>query len=122
MGVHGETQNNKIREASSKTLAEKMSGMLLEESVFNDVEEIGVLVNGMGKTTMMELNIFYNDVRQVLLNRSISVFKPLVGNFITSQDTAGVMLSFIKLDDAMKKMLIKPTSATNFPNLSHGEL
>ena len=121
MGVHGETQNNKIREASSSVLAVKMTDMLLEESVFDDAEEVGVLVDGMGQTTMMELNIFYNDVRKALKVRNKKAYKPLVGNFITSQDTAGVMLSLIKLDETMKRMLVKPTTAASFPDLSVGE-
>ncbi|MFP4078435.1 MAG: dihydroxyacetone kinase subunit DhaK [Candidatus Izemoplasmataceae bacterium] len=120
MGVHGETQNNQIRKASSDELAKTMTDMLLEESVFDDAEEVAVLVNGMGRTTMMELHIFYNDVLKALTTRDIRSFRPLVGNFITSQDTSGVMLSFIKLDDTMKAMLTEPCHAANFPNLDKG--
>lgn len=117
MGVHGETMENKIKVCSSFDLANLMVEQLLEDKPYDKTIPISVLVNGMGRTTMMELFIFYNDVEKILSKLGYTLAKPLIGNFITTQDTAGLTLSFCELDETMQIMLTKETDAIAFRNI-----
>ena len=114
MGVHGETMENKIDVCASYDLAQIMTDHLLEDRVYDKSVPISVLVNGMGRTTMMELYLFYNDVSKIISKKGYKLAKPLIGNFITTQDTAGLTLSFCELEETMQSMLLMETDAVAF--------
>ena len=85
--------------------------------LFRSEDEVAVIVNGSGGTTMMELMIFYTSVEKYLTNRGIKVYKPLIGSYITTQEMGGIGLAICKLDDEMKKCWIRHTDAPHFPDL-----
>ncbi|MDR2303525.1 MAG: dihydroxyacetone kinase subunit DhaK [Treponema sp.] len=102
-GVHGESGTLETPFASSRELARAASGMLIEDKPFKTGDEVCVLVNGMGSTSMMELSIFYRDVYAYLEDRGIKVYDGTAGNYITTQEMAGLSLSFMKLDEELKR-------------------
>ena len=67
-----------------------------------------------GKTTLMELLIIFNDLENYLSNKGIKVFKPLVNEYITTQDTAGFSISLLKSNEEMRKLWCYPVSAPYF--------
>ncbi len=114
MGVHGEAAAFTMKIASSKEIAKVMCEKLIADKPYQSGDEITVLVNGCGQTTMMELLIFFKDVEGILKENGISVYKPAIGNFITTQEMGGIALGFCKLDPGMKKMWEKQTDAPGF--------
>jgi dihydroxyacetone kinase len=115
-GVHGESGSSERPFGPSRELAKTASDLLIEDKPFKAGDEVCVLVNGMGSTTMMELSIFYRDVYDYLKSRGIRVYDGAAGNFITTQEMAGLSLSFFKLDDELKKCWDAPCSTPAYTN------
>ncbi|MEA4829107.1 MAG: dihydroxyacetone kinase subunit DhaK, partial [Enterococcus thailandicus] len=60
-------------------------------------KKVGVLVNGMGGTPLMEQFVFINDVLTLLAAKDIDVDFHKVGNYMTSIDMQGLSLTLIDL-------------------------
>jgi len=114
MGVHGEAAAHTMKLSSSEDVAKVMCDKLIEDKPYESGDEVAVLVNGCGQTTMMELLIFYRDVEKVLAEKGIKSYKPAIGNFITTQEMGGIALAFCKMDDEMKRLWAKETDAPFF--------
>ena len=59
---------------------------------------IGILINGMGATPLMEQYVFANDVAGILAAAGLEVVYKKLGNYMTSIDMAGISLTFVKLE------------------------
>lgn len=98
VGIHGEPGYRKEKIQSSKTMAQELVDKILTK-YDKKPEQIGVLVNGMGATPLMEQFIFMNDVLNELEAKNITIMFHKVGNFMTSLDMAGLSLTLINLED-----------------------
>lgn len=116
-GIHGEGGMNTVPFTTCKNICRQVCDKLIEDLPYNPGDEIVVLVNGSGATTVMELSIFYRDVMEYLDERGIRVYDGVVGNFITTQETAGLSLSFCKMDKELKKLWNAPCSTPAYCNL-----
>jgi dihydroxyacetone kinase DhaK subunit len=114
IGIHGEPGIEQTAMADAAALAKRMCAMLLDE-LKPDGSELAVMVNGMGGTPLMELYLLYNDVADILAKEGISIYKPLVGNFMTSLDMAGASVTLLKLDDELKTYLDMDTKTLAYP-------
>lgn len=104
MGIHGEPGVQRRSIMSSKELAEVLTGHILNDLDYSD-GEVAVMINGMGATPLMELYILNRDVQQLLSSKNISVYRTLVGNYMTSLDMGGCSVTLFKLDDDLKPLL-----------------
>ena len=116
-GIHGEGGMNTIPFASSKEICQKVCDALIEDLPYQEGDEVAVLVNGSGATTMMELSIFYQEVVDYLTEKKIKVYDGVAGNFITTQETAGLSLSFCRLDEELRQLWDAPCSTPAYCNL-----
>jgi dihydroxyacetone kinase len=116
-GIHGESGAKETPFASSEELAKTACSLLIEDKPFVTGDEVCILVNGMGATSMMEMSIFYRDVRNYLNSREIKVYDGVAGNFITTQEMAGLSLSFLKLDNELKRCWDAPCSTPAYTNV-----
>lgn len=99
VGIHGEPGYRLEKMQTSKEMAQELvSKILIQYS--QKPSEVGVLVNGMGATPLMEQFIFMNDVLTVLAQQSITVTFHKVGNYMTSIDMAGVSLTLFNVTDS----------------------
>ena len=71
-------------------------------------------INGSGATTLMELLIIYNDVEEYLSHYKIKCFKPLVNEYITTQESAGFSISLLNSNEQMRRLWSSPSSAPYF--------
>ncbi len=117
IGVHGESAANNIKFTSAKDIAYLMTKQLIADKPYESGDELLVIVNGCGQTTMMELLIFYKEVASCLNKHNIKAIHPAIGSFITTQEMGGIALSFCKADEEIKKQWLKPTDAPAFPNI-----
>jgi dihydroxyacetone kinase len=116
-GVHGESGSKETPFASSKELAKVASSLLIEDKPYKAGDEVCILINGMGSTTMMEMSIFCRDVCNYLSGVGIRIYDSVAGNFVTTQEMAGLSLSFFRLDDELKKCWDAPCSTPAYTNL-----
>lgn len=108
MGIHGEPGSLRTKLMQSKELSEYLVTKICTDDLDYTNQEVAVIVNGLGSTPLMELNILLNDVNQRLIEQSIHPVKYLVGNYMTSLEMAGVTLSVLKLDNELKELLEYP--------------
>lgn len=99
VGIHGEPGYRREKLQPSKALAQELVSKLIA-AYDQKPKEIGVLVNGMGGTPLMEQFVFINDVLNLLLEENIHVSFHKVGNYMTSIDMQGLSLTFIELSDS----------------------
>lgn len=117
VGIHGEPGICREPVKSADEIALRMSEALLKELEItgNDNSEVAVLVNGFGASPLQELYLLNNAVTRILTEKGVTVHRSFVGNYMTSIDMAGASLSFLKLDDELKKLLSFESEASAFP-------
>lgn len=96
VGIHGEPGYRREKLQPAKVLAEELVTKILADYP-EKPKEVGVLVNGMGGTPLMELFVFMNDVQSLLDQESVKVTFHKVGDFMTSLDMQGLSLTMIDL-------------------------
>ena len=80
-------------------------------------DEVAVLVNGLGGTPLMEQFIVNRKVNKVLEEKKVSVYKTIVGEYMTSIEMAGFSISLLKLDDELKSLLDAKADTPAFKQL-----
>lgn len=110
VGIHGEPGIRREPVVFADELACRMTTALVENLQVGDRtgHEVAVLINGFGATPLHELYVLNNAVMRELAQWGITVCKSIVGNYMTSIDMAGASLTFMKLDDELKRWLAEP--------------
>lgn len=116
-GIHGEGGQNTIPFTTSREICAQVCDRLLEDLPCKAGDEVVLLLNGAGAATMMELSVFYQDAVDYLEERGISVYDGVTGNFITTQETAGLSLSYCRMDGELKKLWDAPCNTPAYCNL-----
>lgn len=108
MGLHGEPGVKRIPFENAKKMAKKMTDEILNEMNCSETDEIAVLINGLGSTTLLELNILYKEVHEYIKSKNISIYDSDIGQYCTSQEMAGASLTIMRLDEQIKELLKVP--------------
>lgn len=116
-GIHGEGGMDTMPFTSSREVCKIICEKLIEDMPYEPGDEVVVLVNGSGSTTMMEMSIFYQDVVDYLNFKGIKVYDGVAGNFITTQELGGLSLSLCKMDDELKRLWDAPCSTPAYCNM-----
>lgn len=107
IGIHGEPGTH--REPLKP--ADEIVDLLLDQ-ILADIDyegsEVAVMINGAGATPLMELFIINNHVADVLAQKGISVYKTMVGEYMTSIEMEGFSISLLRLDEELKGLLDAP--------------
>ena len=109
-GIHGEpgVWNGPLK--TSREIAEESLNTLLTDMPVADCEEVSILINGLGATSIEELYILSNDVTQILNSKGIKIYKTIVGEYATSMEMAGASISICKMNDELKKYMDHPVN------------
>lgn len=105
LGIHGEPGTHREKMQDANAHVDYLLDKILKESKLSENDEVAVLVNGLGETTLIELYIINNRISEVLANKNIKVYDTIVGNYMTSLDMGGFSITLVKLDDEMKELL-----------------
>jgi len=117
MGLHGEPGVSRGKMKEANPLVEEMMNNILPDLPFNKGDEVCILVNNLGSTTMMELLIANRKIVQILQKQMIKVHDFIIGTYCTCQEMAGLSISMIKLDDELKKYYDMPADSLSFKKL-----
>ncbi|MBX3013323.1 MAG: dihydroxyacetone kinase subunit DhaK [Caldilineaceae bacterium] len=98
VGIHGEPGRRRILMTKADEVVDLLLAPILRELRLQAKEEVLVLVSGLGGTPQHELFIVYRHLHHLLERHSITVKRSLVGNYITSLDMAGCILTVMRLD------------------------
>ncbi len=114
MGQHGEAGTGRMKLKTADETAEIMLERLLADLDVEPAEELLVIVNGAGATTLMELLILFRRVSQILKARGIKLVRSAVGEFITTQEQAGFQLMIARMDQELINLWDAPCDTPYF--------
>lgn len=118
VGIHGEPGRTREKVQSADALSARITKDLIADLGVKSGDEVCLLVNGFGGTPLQELYVLNNSVTKDLKKAGLSIYKTLVGNYMTSIDMAGASVTLLKLDEELKEHLDYPVSA---PALTWGD-
>lgn len=119
MGLHGERGILRTTWQDADVLADKMYSELMADADIHSGDEVCVLINGLGSTTILELAIIYRKVKELLDRGGIKVYDSDLNSYCTSQEMGGFSISMLKLDAELKKYYDMPCFS---PFYARGEL
>ena len=102
IGHHGEPGIEVAPLETAARIAKRMCDVILPDLPFSKGDETVVLISGLGSTPLMELYILFNEVRNIMEEKGVRIYRSFVGNYFTSLEMAGATLSVMKLDDELK--------------------
>lgn len=108
IGAHGEKGVKKTELLSADETAQILVAEVLKDLPYEGGDEVNVIVNGYGSTTLMELFIVNRKVNELLHNSGIKIHRTDVGNFLTTQEMAGCSVTLMRLDDELRKCYDAP--------------
>ena len=114
MGIHGEPGVLRREMATADELSEIMLEKILADFSCQAGDEIVVLINSLGATTMMECLIINRKLQALLKDKEIKVHNTDIGAYITCQEMAGFSISLMKLDDELKKLYDLPADSFGY--------
>lgn len=118
MGIHGEPGLYRMKAPSADGLAQILTENLLSEippMVKHSAGlRIGLMLNSLGTVKNEELFVLYRKIEQLLSEHGLIIVEPVVGEFITSFDMAGVSLTLFWLNDEMEETWLAPADTPAF--------
>lgn len=75
-----------------------MLPLVLEDLQVHGGDDLLVMLNGVGSTTLMELYILLRRVKQVLETRGIKLARSIVGEYLTVQEMGGFQMFAARMD------------------------
>jgi dihydroxyacetone kinase-like protein len=117
MGQHGEAGTGRMQLKSADETAEIMLEQLLTDLRVNAGEELLVMLNGAGATTLMELYLVFRRVAQVLETKKIKLARSAIGEFITTQEQAGFQMTIARMDNEVIELWDAPADTPFFKML-----
>ncbi len=103
MGMHGEPGIERTTMKPVDELVDRMYDELKKEMSLNSDDEVAVLVNGLGSTTLVELNTVYYELDKHLKSEGIKVHDAEIKSWCTCQEMGGFSITILRLDEELKK-------------------
>jgi dihydroxyacetone kinase-like protein len=114
MGQHGEAGTERLPMKSANETTDLMLQMLLEDLAVEAGEELLVIVNGAGATTLMELFIVFRRIHQVLKDKKVKIARSLIGEYITTQEQGGFQILLARMDRELLRLWDTPSDSPYF--------
>ncbi len=114
IGIHGEPGTHREELKPADEIVDHLLGKVIDDLPFQSGDEVVLVINGMGGTPLMELFIANRRASQVLQEKNISVYRTMVGNYMTALEMAGFSITLLKLDDELKELLEAPVDTPSW--------
>ena len=119
MGLHGEPGIERTKMKPADELVDRMYEELKAEMDLKTGDEVAVLVNGLGSTPLLELNIVYYDLHRRMAADGLKVHDAEVKTYCTCMEMGGFSITILKLDEELKQYYDAPCYS---PYYAKGEL
>ena len=117
MGAHGEAGIARQKLKPADAVADELMQKILSDMPFKKGDEVALLINNLGATTMMEMLIVNRRIRQILDREGIKVHRTDVGTWLTVQEMAGFSVTLMKLDEELKHYLDLPAESLGYSRM-----
>lgn len=104
MGQHGEAGGGTQDIKTADETAAIMIDALVDDLKLQSGEEVLVLLNGVGATTLMELYIVLRCCKSLLAEKGINMVRGIVGEFLTVQEMAGFQMCVARMDKELLEL------------------
>jgi len=111
LGQHGEPGTGSMKIKTADQTADAMLERLLADLQVKKGDELLVMINGAGATTLMELFIVLRRVAQVLKDKGIVLARSAVDEFLTVQEMAGFQMCIARMDKDLLALWDAPCDA-----------
>lgn len=108
MGIHGEPGILRTTLKPADLLTEQLYSELKKDMKLKGGEELCVLVNGLGSTTLLEMGIVYRRLAQLLEADNILTYDAEIQSYCTCQEMGGFSITFLRLDAELKQYYNAP--------------
>ena len=108
MGLHGEPGIRRVPLETADDLADTLVDTIVADLGLRAGDEVAVLVNGLGSTSMMELYLLHRKTQHILKDLDIRIVRNWVGEYATSLEMAGASITLLRLDDELRMLLDHP--------------
>lgn len=108
VGIHGEPGRRRALMTKADEIVDMLVGPIIHDLRLLANDQVLVLVSGLGGTPQHELFIVYRHLHHLLEKHAVQVRRQLVGNYITSLDMAGCIVSVLRLDPELLKLWDAP--------------
>lgn len=108
MGLHGERGIKRTTMQPADTLVQTMYDEIGKEMRLTSKDEVCLLVNGLGSTTLLELSIAYRKLARLLDLDKVRVYDGEIKSFCTCQEMGGFSITVLRLDKELKKYYSAP--------------
>ena len=97
VGIHGEPGVERTGVSEAAEVASRLVDGIVDDLGLTAGDSVIGLVNGLGGTTLLELNLVFDHVLRRLTDAGIRVARSFVGSYVTSVNMAGVSVSLTRL-------------------------
>ena len=108
MGQHGEEGGGRQPMKSADETAAIMVNALVADIGIQPGEQVMLIINGSGATTLMEQLIVYRAAVKELAKQDIEVVANFVGEMLTVQEQAGFQMFMARMDDELLRLWNAP--------------
>lgn len=119
MGLHGEPGIERTKMMTADKMVERMYAEIKKEVELKENDRIAVLINGLGSTPMIELNIVYHNLHKLLKKDKLNVYDVEIKTYCTCMEMGGFSITILQLDDELLKYYNMPCYS---PYYAKGEL
>lgn len=114
VGHHGEPGIQRTKMMTADEVSELLTLKVIEDLPFKSGDEVVVMINGLGSTSLLEMYICFRKVNQILADHNIKVYRTYVGEFFTSLEMGGFSVTLTKLDEELKRLIDAPCDGVHF--------
>lgn len=108
MGLHGEPGIRRAKMMPADALVEELCAWLLKDMPLQKDDEVCLLINGLGSTTVMELMIACRKATEILHAQQVKIHDTDVNSYCCCQEMGGFSITIMKLDEELKKYYDEP--------------
>lgn len=102
MGLHGEPGIERTKMMPCSGMVDRMYRELKLEMQLKAGDEVAVLVNGLGSTPLLELNLVYYELYKRIHKEGLKVYDAEIKTYCTCMEMGGFSITFLKMDDELK--------------------
>lgn len=98
MGLHGEPGIERTRMMTADKIVDRMYTEIKKEMQLSSGEQIAILVNGLGSTPMLELNLVYFNLYKHLKQDGLLIHDSEIKTCCTCMEMGGFSITILRLD------------------------
>jgi dihydroxyacetone kinase-like protein len=108
MGLHGEPGIKRAAMQPADELVRIMYQNLVKDMPLEKGDEVCVLVNGLGSTTILEMSIVFREVKRLLEAEGVRIYDADINSYCTCMEMGGFSITLLRLDRTLKPFYDAP--------------